>query len=138
MKYFNQSTHSKTKLARTVVCLCSAIAVALAVAAPALAKDAGSAASAPSFQIESPTSAASVSSPVPVQISVHGASIGSPEDGLDHLHISVDHGDAVPVYKMPVAPLKLAAGPHTLTVELAGPDHQPLTAPQVVTFTVKP
>ena len=138
MKHFHQCPQSKTKLVRTLACLGSAIALALVIGAPALAKDAGSATPAPSFQIESPTSAASVASPVSVAILVHDASIGRPEDGLDHLHISVDHGDAVPVYKMPVAPLKLAPGQHTLEVELAGPDHQPLTAPQVVTFTVKP
>lgn len=138
MKYFRQSAHSKTRRVRTVACLASAIAFALIVATPALAKDAGSATPAPSFQIESPTSATSVRSPVSVKILVRGATIGSPEDGLDHLHIAVDHGDVVPVYKMPVAPLKLAPGQHTLEVELAGPDHQPLTAPQTVTFTVKP
>ena len=138
MKYFHQSPHSKTKLTRTLTCLGSAIAFALVVATPVLAKDAASATPAPSFQIQSPTAATSVRSPVPVKILVHGATIGSPEDGLDHLHIAVDHGDVVPVYKMPVAPLQLAPGQHTLEVELAGPDHQPLTAPQTVTFTVKP
>ena len=138
MKYFQQSPNSRTKLARILTCLGSAVAFALVVATPALAKDAGSATPAPSFQIESPTAAASVRSPVAVKILVHGATIGSPEDGLDHLHIAVDHGDVVPVYKMPVAPLKLAPGQHTLEVQLAGPDHQPITPPQTVTFTVKP
>ncbi|MEO7066457.1 MAG: hypothetical protein ABI114_06085 [Rhodanobacter sp.] len=116
----------------------SVIALALLVCTPALASDSSSAATTPSFQIESPTATVSVRSPVAVKIAVHGATIGMPEDGLDHLHIAVDHGDVVPVYSMPVPPMKLAPGPHTLEVDLAGPDHRPLTAPQIVTFTVKP
>ena len=119
--------------------MASAAAFALVISMPALAAgSANSATPAASFQIESPTATTSVRSPVAVKILVHGATIGSPEDGLDHLHIAVDHGDVLPVYKMPVTPLKLAPGKHTLEVELAGPDHQPLTAPQIVSFTVKP
>ena len=134
----HQSSCFRAKFARIVVCLGSAIAFALIIGTPALASDADSATRAPSFQIESPSAGASVDSPVAIQVLLHGATIGRPEDGLDHLHIAVDHGEAIPIYLMPVAPLKLAPGPHTLAVELAGPDHQPLTAPQVVSFTVKP
>jgi hypothetical protein len=137
MKRFQQSLHSRKNHASTLTWLGTA-AFVLAGSTPALGTAAGAAASAAAFQIESPTATASVRSPVAVKILVHGATIGSPEDGLDHLHIAVDHGDVVPVYKMPVAPLALAPGRHTLEVDLAGPDHQPLTAPQTVTFTVKP
>lgn len=137
MKRFQQSLHSRKNRASTLTWL-GAVALVLASSMPALGTDAGNAASAAAFQIESPTASASVRSPVAVEILVHGATIGSPADGLDHLHIAVDHGDVVPVYKMPVAPLALAPGRHTLEVDLAGPDHQPLTAPQTVTFTVTP
>lgn len=138
MKRFLSSAHSKKSLVGLLSCLGSATALALAISAPVLAKDSGTATPAASFQIESPTANASVRSPVAVRIAVHGATVGRPEEGLDHLHIAVDHGDVVPVYKMPVSPLKLAPGQHTLEVDLAGPDHRPLTAPQIVTFTVKP
>lgn len=138
MKHFHPFTNYRKNSVRTLACLASAAAFALVISVPALAKDASGATPAVSFQIQAPTAAASVRSPVTVKILVHGASIGRPEDGLDHLHIAVDHGDVVPVYKMPLAPLKLAPGQHTMEVELAGPDHQPLTAPQSVTFTVKP
>lgn len=138
MKRFQQSLHFRKNHAGTLTWLGGGVALALAISMPALGKDAGNAAPAASFQVESPTATASVRSPVAVKILVHGATIGSPEDGLDHLHIAVDRGDVVPVYKMPVAPLTLAPGRHTLEVDLAGPDHQPLTAPQTVTFTVKP
>lgn len=138
MKHFQQTLYFRKNLASTLTRLGGAIALCLAVSVPAFATGAANATPAASFQIESPTATTSVRSPVPVKILVNGGTIGSPEDGLDHLHISVDHGEVVPVYKMPVAPLKLAPGQHTLEVELAGPDHQPLTAPQMVTFTVKP
>ena len=111
---------------------------ALFVSAPVLAEDSASAAPAASFQIQSPTATTSVRSPVAVEVLLHGATIGSPQDGLDHLHIVVDHGEVIPIYKMPLAPLTLAPGQHTLEVDLAGPNHRPLTAPQSVTFTVIP
>ena len=136
MKRFRQLPYSGESLVSTLTRLGSAVALVLVVSASAAFAE--GATPAPSFQIESPAATTSVRSPVLVKILVHGATIGSPEDGLDHLHIAVDHGEVVPVYKMPVAPLKLAPGQHTLEVDLAGPDHQPLTAPQSVTFTVKP
>ena len=138
MTYLHLTAHSRKSPVSALACLISAAALALAISTPALAKDSSTATPAASFRIESPTATASVRSPVAVKILVHGATIGSPEDGLDHLHIAVDHGDVVPVYKMPLTPLKLAPGKHVLEVELAGPDHQPLTAPQTVTFTVTP
>lgn len=138
MKHFPQPLYSRKSLASTLAWSGCAVAFALAIGVPAFAQAASDATPAPSFEIESPTAAASVRSPVTVKILVHGATIGQPTDGLDHLHIAVDHGDVIPVYKMPLTPLTLAPGQHTLEVDLAGPDHQPLTAPQTVTFTVKP
>lgn len=136
MKCFRKLPCSRKILNSTLSRLSGALALALLIGAPPAFAE--SAAPAASFQIEAPTAAATVRSPVSVKILVRGATIGSPEDGLDHLHIAVDHGEVVPVYKMPLAPLKLAPGQHTLEVDLAGPDHRPLTAPQSVTFTVKP
>ena len=136
MKHFRPLASSRKDRVDTLTRLGSAVALALLVSTSAAFAD--SATPAASFQIESPTATTSVRSPVALKILLHGASIGRPEDGLDHLHIAVDHGEAVPVYKMPVAALKLAPGQHTLEVELAGPNHQPLSAPQSVTFTVKP
>lgn len=91
-----------------------------------------------SFLIASPTAAASVRSPVAINVTLHGATLGRPEDGLDHLHIAVDGGEAIPVYAAPIPPLQLAPGRHTLAVEVAGPDHRPLTSTKTVTFTVLP
>jgi len=91
-----------------------------------------------SFQIESPTAAANIRSPVAIKVALHGATLGKPVDGLDHLHISVDGGEAIPVYAAPIPPLQLAPGRHTLTMDVAGPDHRPLTATKTVTFTVMP
>ena len=91
-----------------------------------------------SFQIESPTAAANIRSPVAIKVALHGATLGQPEDGFDHLHISVDGGEAIPVYAAPIPPLHLAPGRHTLAMEVAGPDHRPLTRTKTVTFTVTP
>lgn len=91
-----------------------------------------------SFQIESPAAAANIRSPVAINVTLHGATLGQPEDGFDHLHISVDGGEAIPVYAAPIPPLRLAPGRHTLAMEVAGPDHRPLTTTKTVTFTVVP
>lgn len=139
MKHFRHPSHAGNHPASALWPLASVIALAaFALSAPALSSDAIGIALAPSFQIQSPTSTTSVRSPVAVDILLHGATIGSPRDGLDHLHIAVDRGEVIPIYKMPVEPLALAPGQHTLDVELAGPNHRPIAPAQTITFTVQP
>lgn len=103
----------------------------------ALASGGAMAAQAPSFSITSPAAGATVTSPVSLVVAVQGAKIGQPTDGLDHLHVVVDGGPVMPVYKPGPLKLPLTAGKHTVEVELAGPTHQPLAPPKSVTFTVK-
>lgn len=110
----------------------------MAIGAAVFVQNSGNEASAMSFRIASPTSEASVSSPVPLSVVLHGAKIGLPTDGLDHLHIAVDGGQTLAIYETPEPSLTLPPGRHTLLVEVAGPDHQALTAAQSVTFVVRP
>lgn len=114
------------------------VAVIVAIGGARLAQSSGSQATAASFLITSPASGATVSSPVPWAVKLQSAQIGSPTDGLDHLHISVDGGETLAVYETPVPPLRLSPGRHTVMVELAGPDHRALTTTQSVSFIVKP
>lgn len=110
--------------------LCGAL-VALAASGGALAAEV------PSFTIASPAAGAVVSSPVSVVVDVKGAQIGKPTDGLDHLHVSIDGGPAIAVYKNGPLSLPMKPGKHTVAVELAGPTHQPLEPPKRVAFSVK-
>lgn len=91
----------------------------------------------PTFAITAPAAGAVVGSPVSVVVDVKGARIGKPTDGLDHLHISVDGGPVIAVYKNGPISLPMPAGKHTVAVELAGPTHQPLEPPKSVAFSVK-
>ena len=95
------------------------------------------AADAPSFTITAPAADATVTSPVSVVVEVQGAQIGRPADGLDHLHISVDGGPTRSIYQNEPQVLTLEPGQHTVSMELAGPNHKPLLPPKSVTFTVK-
>ncbi len=114
------------------------IVAIVAIGGAMLAQGSGNQPSAVSFLITSPASEATVSSPVPLGVKLRGAQLGSPTDGLDHLHIAVDGGQTVAIYESPVPSLRLPPGRHTLMVELAGPDHRALTATQPVTFVVRP
>lgn len=91
----------------------------------------------PSFEIVSPKAGSTVSDPVKLDVAVTGVAIGTPSSGADHLHVSVDGGEAQPVYKNQVFSLKLAPGKHTIAVELAYPTHQAALPPKSVTFTVR-
>lgn len=113
------------------------VAVLLAIGGAILTQSSGNQASEASFLITSPASEATVSSPVPWSVRLSGAQLGSPTDGLDHLHIAVDGGQTLAIYESPVPPLKLPPGRHVLMVELAGPDHRSLTATQSVSFVVR-
>ncbi len=95
------------------------------------------AAAAADFSIVSPTDGAVLSSPVTLRITVTGAEVGYPTDGLDHLHVSLDGGPEVALYKNALVAIPVSPGRHTLSVELAGPTHAPLMAPKTVAFTVK-
>ena len=90
-----------------------------------------------SFVIASPMAGTTVSSPVQLRIAVTGAKIGHPSDGLDHLHVEVDDGEVQAIYDRSTLTVPLSRGQHTIIVDLAGPDHQSLTPPQLVTFFVR-
>ncbi|MEO6030946.1 MAG: hypothetical protein ABIP61_03415 [Burkholderiaceae bacterium] len=90
-----------------------------------------------SFAIASPTAGTTVSSPVQLRVAVTGAKIGRPSAGLDHLHVEVDDGDVQAIYDRSELTVPLPRGQHTIIVDLAGPDHQSLTPPQLVTFFVR-
>lgn len=115
-----------------------ALLAVVAIGAAIVARSSGSEPSAISFQIASPASDTSVSSPVPLNVVLQGAKLGLPTDGLDHLHIAVDGGQTLAIYETPEPSLTLPPGQHTLIVEVAGPDHQALSAAQSVTFVVRP
>lgn len=91
----------------------------------------------PSFTIVSPKADSTVTDPVKLDVQVQGTTIGTPSSGGDHLHVSVDGGEAQPVYKNHVLTYRLAPGRHTIGVELAYPTHQPVMPPKFVTFTVR-
>lgn len=91
----------------------------------------------PSFTIAAPAAGATVGSPVLVKVTMRGAQIGKPSSGLDHLHITVDGGEPTPIYDKPELSVRLAPGKHTVVVDLAGPDHQPLAPPKSVSFVVR-
>lgn len=101
------------------------------------ATDGTSATPAASFAISSPMAGTTISSPVQLRIAVTGAKIGQPSDGLDHLHVEVDDGDVQAIYDRSALAVPLSRGQHTIMVDLAGPDHQSLTPPQLVTFFVR-
>lgn len=111
--------------------------ILVAIGGAMLTQSSGNQASEASFLITSPASEATVNSPVTWDVRLQGAQLGSPTDGLDHLHIAVDGGQTLAIYEVPVPPLELPPGQHTLMVELAGPDHRSLTATQSVTFVVR-
>lgn len=88
------------------------------------------------FTINAPTDGAIVTSPVTLDVALRGARLGSPTDGRDHLHLSLDGSLPIAEYISRRLPLQIPAGQHTLTIELAGPDHAPLLPERTVTFTV--
>lgn len=89
------------------------------------------------FTIESPAQGATVDSPVVVRVDTHGIRIGKPVDGLDHLHISVDNGPEIAVYRNEDVRIPLKPGMHVIAVELAGPTHRPLMPPKTVHVLVR-
>lgn len=95
------------------------------------------AAGVPDFAIVSPAAGAVVHDPVTLVVKVDGAEIGKPIDGLDHLHVSIDGGPVMAVYKNQPMKFNLSDGRHTIAVELAGPTHRPLLPPKSVDFSVK-
>lgn len=90
-----------------------------------------------SFTIVSPKAGSAISNPVPLDIKVTGTQIGTPSSGDDHLHIMVDGGAVQAVYKNRVMQLQLTPGKHTIGVELAYPNHQPVAPWKFVDFTVR-
>lgn len=91
----------------------------------------------PSFAILSPAQGAVINSPIIIQVEVQGSTIGQPIEGLDHLHLSVDGGSEIAIYRNGLMRLPLAPGEHMLWVELAGPTHEGLLPPKSVSFTVR-
>lgn len=85
--------------------------------------------------VRAPASDATVSNPVRFAFTVQGGRLGTPEQGLDHLHVSLDGGQAVGVYQNSFTS-SLPPGRHTLVVELADAAHDSLGATARTTFTV--
>lgn len=111
--------------------------VKLATALAAAFASASAFATLPTFSIISPKAGTTVASPVTLRVQVRGAEIGYPMQGLDHLHVSVDHGPEHALYHNDPVSIRLPAGPHTIYVEIAGPTHEPLEPPKSVAFVVK-
>ena len=99
-------------------------------------RDGGGSDTGVTFTINAPTDGASVTSPVTLDLALRGARLGSPTEGRDHLHLSLDGGPPIAEYTSTRLPLQIPSGHHTLTIELAGPDHTPLLPERTVTFTV--
>lgn len=97
----------------------------------------GAWAAAPAFTITAPQDGATVVSPVVVQVDTHGIPIGQPIDGADHLHVSVDGGPELAVYRNGDISLPLQPGMHAIAVELAGPTHRPLLPPKIIHVLVR-
>lgn len=87
-------------------------------------------------RITSPALGATVSSPMRLEVSVTGTTLGYPGEGLDHLHVSVDADVPLALYETPQLTLPLDPGRHTVAVELAGPDHRPLLPAESVSFSI--
>ncbi|MGB6115333.1 MAG: hypothetical protein WBF97_09605 [Comamonas sp.] len=94
------------------------------------------AAASPDFGIVSPEPGTTVKSPVVLRTTVVDAELGSPRDGLYHLHYSVDGGEEVALYRKHDVSIALRPGMHVITVELAGPNHRAVRAPKKVAFMV--
>ncbi|TAM87187.1 hypothetical protein EPN42_11965 [bacterium] len=88
-----------------------------------------------SLSVESPAPGETVSSPVRFAFKVGGARLGAPEQGLDHLHLSLDGGPEVGVYQDAFS-APLPAGQHTVVAELADALHDSVGVSTRVTFTV--
>lgn len=96
----------------------------------------GEVADQPSFEITSPQEGSSVASPGILDIELRNAELGQPTEGLNHLHVSLDGGQATASYKSTKWMFSASPGEHTFAVEVAGPDHAPLQPAKTVTFTV--
>ncbi len=110
----------------------------LAVAVVAVALRSRGAADDPdvAFTIHSPSDGTTVTSPVILDVGLQGATLGLPQNGLDHLHLSLDGGLPIAEYSSSRLPLQIPPSHHTLTVEIAGPDHAPGLPSRSVTFAV--
>ncbi len=85
--------------------------------------------------IDSPAADATVTNPVHFTFTVTGATLGAPENGLDHLHLSLDGGPELGLYENSLTS-PIPAGRHTLTVELADAAHDSTGVSAESTFTV--
>ena len=118
--------------------LFAAIALAACLALGAFLPATAARAATPSFKILSPANGSTVSNPVKLEIAVTGAKIGTPSSGDDHLHVSVNGGEAQAIYHYSHAlSLTLPKGKNTIAVDLAYPTHMPVVPWQKVTFTVR-
>ncbi|TAM59840.1 hypothetical protein EPN52_06635 [bacterium] len=85
--------------------------------------------------IVSPASGSVVTNPVRFTFEVRGAQLGSPEAGLDHLHVSIDGSQPGGVETNSVTAV-IPPGRHFLHVELADAAHDSLGVSADETFTV--
>lgn len=92
----------------------------------------------PGFSIVAPADGATVQNPVVLEVALQNSVIGRPIDGLDHLHISIDGGPEVAIYRGgPISLPPLSRGSHRIEVELAGPSHRALLPRKHIDITVE-
>jgi len=82
----------------------------LAVAGALMGLATVAAAASPDFTIVSPGPGTTVRSPVVLRTTVVDAELGSPRDGLYHLHYSVDGGEEVALYRQQDVSIPLRPG----------------------------
>lgn len=124
-------SHSRTLRAALPLALLAALGFHLNDSAQAADRDGVA------FEILAPAEGATVQRPVQIELSVTGAEIGRPADGLDHVHVAVDGGPASSIYQPGPITLDLPPGKHTVMVEIAGPNHRALLPAKDVSFTVE-
>jgi hypothetical protein len=61
-----------------------------------------------------------------------------PQSGQGHLHYQLDNGPIIATTTTKLSFHELSAGPHKITVMLAGNDHQPLGPQETLTVSIPP
>lgn len=118
-----------------VLALAGAVLLVLTACAETSGPSAGGGGDA-SINITSPKEDDSVKSPVELVVSVQGVQLGTPEQGMMHLHVHVDGASDFTVVTSTQAKVPVPAGEHTLQVVLAEPNHNETGAADSVSISV--